>query len=608
MKHTTVVLFCSLSAYAQVCSSTAAGNWNNAAIWSCGQVPTFANTCSVGHAVEVTDTRQCGTSPADQTTMALTVNTPGSLTVRDGGNLTVRGNIRQNAAPITVEGSGVLEVDGSVSGTSYRWQMGTASNQSNTAYLAISGASLSSRAGIRSNAGGPNAFLERGSGTTGNGAVRCSNGFIQRFGSSSVPAILYSPTHSLFDMTWNRCLVTDSGLIDMTGVPHAGAVLDIQNSTLRGCLDTAGCIEVRGTAFTTGRCVLRGLVVEDAPLLTSSWTGCSLEEIFARNRITGAAGSPSLWRNIVHRNSQSSAGGHPLGTGTTYEDTYWLCREGNTNCHFVGTPTSGVGLCVRCIAESLNDKNNGDLFNGGSGISLTVRDSISLPSHEANDGASGCFSSMLGAPGFTFYGEKNTVAVGEDEDCDGGVRQGESYAGHAGIIGYWRSNAYFRVQTVLGAGLPAKAHGAGGSANWFLGAVSAADINYNGGDPANFRPGAAGNGYDIRMASGTPGVNDLNEDGKFVDPRRSIGRWYAYLTDTPYVKGEGPTGSARLAMDALAKRNESDWDPRFNIPSLLNWVREGFAPRNTNYATRGHDGGRIGAVAPRNMGGPVGGI
>ena len=100
-----VLALCSAQAWAAAYTSCGSGNWSTPATWNdgilgCGltvTVPGDGDTVVLNHTVTADIVSVVGTSPADVTTMALTVNTGGILIVTQGVTLTVKGNMYINS-------------------------------------------------------------------------------------------------------------------------------------------------------------------------------------------------------------------------------------------------------------------------------------------------------------------------------------------------------------------------------------------------------------------------------------------------------------------------------------------------------------------------------
>lgn len=102
--------------------------------------------------------------------------------------------------------------------------------------------------------------------------------------------------------------------------------------------------------------------------------------------------------------------------------------------------------------------------------------------------------------------------------------------------------------------------------------------------------------YDVPMTGIVPGQNDLNGvDPNFVDDTRNIESWS--------VKFHGKSGNVAGAMSVFSEADPAELGKM--ISHALNWIRQGFAPREIRYAVPAAPRGRIGAVAPVLMFGTI---
>ena len=100
-------------------------------------------------------------------------------------------------------------------------------------------------------------------------------------------------------------------------------------------------------------------------------------------------------------------------------------------------------------------------------------------------------------------------------------------------------------------------------------------------------------------SSGSPGADDVAVDPGFVDPTRNlITYWRSQVgvLDPAYVAGQTPNVDLPKAI-AWMVAHPAD------VPTLLDWVRAGFAPTNAALAGTAHDATDIGAVAVVAAGG-----
>lgn len=600
IQRLTALLCVGLMAHGAAITSAGSGDWSNTATWTGGVVPGIGDTVTVQatHHVLVDVNSVVGTSPSD-TTPVITVSSTGSLEVADGVTLESRGSIALNNSPMTVGCGSILEMNASnatTPTTNYQILIGTSASQANARFI-VDGC-VGNRGTVRSNAGGGNAsFVRTG---TGNGQITANQFTFERLGTATIPSMEISAGMSTYTFSLTNGTITDSGFIDATMTnPNMASVVIVSGVTTRNNLHASRVWYFRGRAdFTTGYGVFtHNRNLDNKSFDASNFGGYTVEDNMNVGQIFFSSNPPVSYRWNISRNH--SNGGNSLSVNGTARDSFFFTPGTSTNAHFI-TPQAGSTV-DGCIFEAMSTSaENGDLINfGGSAGTRSARNNISLPNNETPRGASGCFSSALGGAGINMQFEKNTITLGDQsEDCGGGFRQAETYAGHADMYPYVRSNAFW----VTGKGTrPHKMFPATGSG--FVDAVSAANANYNGGDPSQISASSsAGKGYQMSFSSGSPGANDLEENPRLVDDTRSLGRWYAYLTGTAFVAGDGGGSSHMNALIEIGKRNDvSGFDPRFTIEAAHNWVRQGFAPRNLKYATGGHDGGRIGAVPVRPM-------
>jgi hypothetical protein len=87
--------------------------------------------------------------------------------------------------------------------------------------------------------------------------------------------------------------------------------------------------------------------------------------------------------------------------------------------------------------------------------------------------------------------------------------------------------------------------------------------------------------------TGGVGANDFSLDPQFVAVGRDLAAWDASL---------GGPGTSSNAVAELKKRNDSDWDSRYEVGALLKWVAAGYQPQNAAVQA-GRHGGSAGAGA-----------
>lgn len=600
------VLVLGLPVSALNCTSASHGSWSAPATWSncSGGVPGNGDTATITHAVEVDDERTLGTSPGDATTMVLTVNAGGSLRILGGGLLRIRGNGQLNNSPLNLEANSVLEIDGSVSATAHVLRIGTATNQAN-ARINLNGTGFSNMPELRSNAGGPNGRLARGTGTNG-GMVNCTYGRLRRLGSTTQPALDYRPEGSNFNMQWDYCWLEESSQITVTGVMHEAAIFDISNSRVidplqytGGASGAAFYVSCKTGSFTTGRCRFYNNYIERG---IGFATASNIET--ERNILLAQEGSTSAFSGILGAGSgtatpqthmdnflfsRAATGGGRNHYGV-FRGNYMVIASGNPNPHFINANTVSDTTREYNVLESLrqtgiSQSGDGFLTPSGSGATFThtTRFNLVVASPQPI-----CSVAAGGGTASEIIAHNNTIP---NNGC-AGIRTGESYSGRSGFVQSYHSNAIYHP-TGMGAALHKAKHNTGMD-NVYV------ECNWNAGD--SFAAGTLGNGYDMTRTNGSCGTNDLNESAAFADPDfRNIGKYYAWVTRTAYVAGDGAGASFLALLAEFRKKNTADWDERFDHIRARDWVRAGYAPRNLKYVNSGKNGGQIGAIKPVPM-------
>ncbi len=118
-----------------------------------------------------------------------------------------------------------------------------------------------------------------------------------------------------------------------------------------------------------------------------------------------------------------------------------------------------------------------------------------------------------------------------------------------------------------------------------------ADSDYN----ANFNVTQP---YHDRVANSSTAEHDIAADPQFVDPSRRIAGWAASVGLPGTYEAARDCFLAMNGYDAATKTQKAANIPAYGWRDCMNWLREGFTPRNALLTKAGEGGTYIGAVPP----------
>lgn len=644
------------NAFALACVTAATGNWSNSATWSScgGGVPGNNDTVTFGgaHTVTVDTNTTVGDSPAAGG-IVVAVSGGGGLIVATGVTFTVRGGITLNNTPMTMNAGSTLEFDASAASSPstarYVLQVSTANSQANAKFTATG--TSGSRVTIRSNASGANARFTDGSFITG-GRMEFDYVDFTRIGDSSNAAFIFWPSTSGHTWRMNQSTCTSCGQINQNVAANAGAVITITNNRWSSTASTNVTQNLVGNTGSPAL-TLTGNVF-DKPVAGTNISGWTITGNFFTGTSSGpmswTSGTPTLFSgNFLYNNCGTSCSFNTFGT---MQNNYWVGGAGNTNAH--GMSGTQAATLTGNLFESLSGSESGDCivnFTPASTLTLTITDNIFLPNA---DGEASCTpSSQTGNSNARLVINKNTYIYGST--VGGGFRFAET---HYGVLGLWttiksnlgwdtsargykasalgvsatgsaaadtftvsgttaagiadgqtfsvRCSSYpggiseGTIYTVAGttattfqpSGIDMTSNGSGCVVFKVDPAAAQADIDYNWTD-GNFATGTyAPGGYYFITSYGAPGQNDITGAIGFADRLRNLRTRDAFC---------GGPGTAANFLTEVQKMNLGTFNTCYTIADVIAWVKAGYAPQNVRMATAGHDGGRVGAIAPRQL-------
>jgi len=593
------------------------GDWSDTNTWANGLIPGAGDVPTILTNVTVSDARIIGTSPSDQTTLALKVQSTKTLSILNGGSLEVRGNIDLTAgAAIEVQGGASFQFNSSLAATpstQYICRIGI--GDYDTAQFRTRGSS-GNRATVFSNAGGgPGSFCPAGVyGYWRSGYFSLHYTDIIRIGTRGgqssfsynqdttlVPAV--DVDHCVFD----TCGPISINLIylgyDATGWSFTNSTW--KNSGLDNiCIHTANTpAPAVGVTREVVNCVFDEQIVMSFIGMTcdnnmfmntfsngtnngpfASFSNNHIVNYFGANRTLNRYGD---WSNCLLQND-----GSQLDPYTGVYVATWEATATVFNPHW--TTTGGMNSHVdHCIFEDFGSTDDGDcdLHNETAGVLSKLTYCIGFAQDHAQTNPGTLCTHISSGNNDYEHCTWQTAQVGA-------IAIGEADPGIVGQYPSVQSNIFFQNRADFSGGSVYKI-GSYSTAGITPDVVTIAD--YNCGWQINTTGGVGGKGYNVPFSSNpAPGAHDIDVNPQFKNSDVCFANWVASIE----ANWPGNATPTRLDYNArglhkLRLKNEPshvDYDVRYNFADYMAYVRAGFAPQNTAIQNAGHDGVTIGAV------------
>jgi len=631
-------------------TTIAPGNWSDDAIWDT-TAPGVGEVAVLDHFIVADQNLEVGTSPATESgTFAITIGAAGRLEIAQNVKVTCRGDINvlgafandtdcivlQDGAHL--EGDTTLATDPTNQEYGIRWDV-----RNNTGRSVVANGTSGNRCTISSNAAGGNFYMFPGG--TGDGRLQVEYCDFIRMGSATRDAIwsklATGTTVEPYTYYVRNCTFTDCGRYYFTGGLNGDDILEIADTKFSGgtgahdlYLNTTGEDVTTGTrqmlrcsfeqetyflnafGFTVDSCMFN-----DRAIMTDLIGGTVKNSLIL---IRVGADSTNLWaasvqknilvedRPIVNTHGWSMSAEEPA----TWSDNI-LEAQGDGAGDYV-FPDTNIGVMQHAITGMLVLPNSRGACSGS------------------------WFAWLVNEPLMQVSVEHCTYFTGDNNET--GVKVGESYAGHAGMISSLKSNIAWNSSP--GNGLAFKYVRMAASA--IQDTVNAADADYNCGfnlDTGELKGYQNVDKQNSLWSSGTGGANDIDADPQFTDVSRcmalydtatsglnnplgttwdgashsySIGDVASattvgiyggvavnYRCINPHVSATGDPTNGIPGDEANTTSWRTNWELNTyyllrESPSLISgcydWVWAGFAPTNATLAGAAHDGGDIGAV------------
>lgn len=559
-------------------ASAQSGPWNNSTTWVSALIPIAGDTVTVkaGHIVTSNLDVTVGHSPgAADPVQAVLIEATGQLK-QTGGIFTCLGDFKCSASDSVrshIVNGGTFQL-GNTAQYQYIQPLQTLGTQPSALFQ---GSALD-RITIRTKSGGSAKAIFRGTGLNKFSLLEAYFTDFIGIGDASNEAMIPSPTSSSVFVLEN-CTFTNCGAVSTAGVNiGAGATFRLKNVIFDSSAGTTPLQTSSFGALSGGERLIQDVYFDKAPNFYSP-RDFTYRRVFVNAGWSTTDASPGYWAtmdNCLVRQTTNdlNLNGPVTNSYSLYDNT------GRANPHNwqPGTYAIGTYTIDGNIFEFTGTDTVGDVIViGAPSIATTINilNNVYLPNASGDN--SGNPFSALGNANCTINFTHNTYIIGSQ-----GVAVGETYVGHAGMLGSFKSNLAWdtspRGYLLYDSGTD----------NNVPDLVASGSADYNCG--YNYLTGSNLKGYnDLEFTSGNPGAHDKNVNPSFVDSTRNFAKWDLSL------------GGAGTVAAALA-RIKADTSL---IPGLISYVKAGFAPTNDALVGAGHDGKDIGAVTVQPASAPV---
>lgn len=568
-------------------TTTQAGNWSSASTWGGSGPPGPGDTATVNNAVTVDVNTTVGVNGST----SLAINA--ALTVAPGVTLTLRGNAVQADVVFALSAGSGLVFD--CTSGDVKWLFGTAANFTNYTTASFRAAGTSGSHATVSKTGANSCWFDdfgegsgSGAGKTGYDCTYCDfTGIGKADGSFS----LGLDDFGSLNQRLSHCTFTSCATV-FVARPYTWSGSSNKDYYIRDCAFSSStgatyCCEIKadGSSGTGAHDVTRNSFDKSV--------NCNAKLDFVDNYFAhGAFYGGTPLSNVGNLYRVGSGDGDQY-CGCSVSDAYWLAAPDHPgNPHCLNNPPDGSTVSG-CVFEypNANAVDSGEcVYLSGPGATVTVTGNLAVPS-ETDGYAIGNIAHHARSSGTQQWAVTKNTCVGTH--C--------AFAAYSELGSDPGSPIYSAVKSNLvvdpSTSLAAVVQEVNAATNTWDDLVLGGNATNNGKyGPASFTDPATSNSYPGYVARFTsaPGTGDVTGDPGFVDSTRNFGNWAVH-------KGAASSGDT-LATRTAAAIGLVSADPSLIRSDLIPWVRAGFAPTNSAFATSGHDGGVIGAVAYASAG------